>query len=100
MSTNSSLCCGLAGHAVALQRYADLSGDARFARRAYARLTRAAETIDGAPDDQWLGLWQGALGVALVGLSRLKGEKTFPCLEVPPAFQPFDYRGEPPWPTP
>lgn len=77
--TNPSLCCGLAGQSVALHRYAELSGDARMARSADDRLTRAAE-ISSAAAAQFLGLWQGVLGVALVAMSRLHGEGAIPCL--------------------
>jgi hypothetical protein len=79
-----TLCCGLAGQAIALQRYADLSGEKRFARIAEARLIRATRIAerDGTP---FLSLWTGALGIALVALGWLHGEHTLPCLEpLPP----------------
>jgi hypothetical protein len=69
------ICCGLAGHSLALQRYADVSGDARFGRLAYARLARATREIAKLGPDHTLGFWQGALGVALVAamLVKLRG---------------------------
>jgi hypothetical protein len=78
---NPTLCCGLAGQTVALQRYADLSGDSRFARRAYDRLVRAIRIVESGVEESPFGLWKGTLGVALVALSRLHGERSFPCIE-------------------
>jgi len=79
-----SLCCGLAGQSVALQWYADISGDTRFARRAYDRISRATQALEDTTSRKpSLGLWQGALGVALVAMSRLAGERSFPCIEPP-----------------
>jgi hypothetical protein len=76
------MCCGLTGQALALQRFADLAGDARFARRAYERLARAAEIAEPMRD-VLLSLWHGSLGVALVAEQRLHGIKCFPLLEPP-----------------
>jgi lantibiotic modifying enzyme len=77
---NAGICCGLAGHALVLDRYADVSGDKRYTKRAYARLARAARLFDGSPDYR-LQFWQGALGVALVAMKRARGERDFPCIE-------------------
>lgn len=74
-----SLCCGLAGQSLALQKYADLANDRRFARRAYERLVQAAALADRS--SAFLGLWQGTLGIALVALYRLHGERRTPCVE-------------------
>jgi Lanthionine synthetase C-like protein len=74
-----SLCCGLAGQSLALQRYADLAHDRRFARKAYDRLVQAVERADRS--SAFFGLWQGALGVALVAMYRLHGERRAPCIE-------------------
>jgi hypothetical protein len=79
-SDNAGICCGLAGHALVLQRYADVSGDRRYTKRAHARLARAAQTLQRLPDNR-LQLWQGVLGVALVGMKRARGERDFPCIE-------------------
>jgi eukaryotic-like serine/threonine-protein kinase len=78
-----TLCCGLAGQAVALQRYADLSGDRSFARRADARLRRALHLAQDAKDLPLLAIWSGMLGIALVALGSLLGERALPCLEPP-----------------
>lgn len=84
VSKNPTLCCGLAGQSVVLQRYADVSGDARFTRRAHACISRATRAVDGMTSRKpSLGLWQGALGVALVAMSRLARERAFPCIEPP-----------------
>jgi hypothetical protein len=77
----ASLCCGRAGQALAMQRYADVAGDSRFAKRAYARLTEATTLLETSDGAFGLGLWQGTLGVALAALWRLHGERTFPCIE-------------------
>jgi hypothetical protein len=82
-TANPTLCCGLVGQAVALQRYAEVSGDGRFTRRAAARLRRAIELAGQANDLPLLGLWGGMLGIALVALGRLHGEQALPCLEAP-----------------
>jgi serine/threonine-protein kinase len=76
-----SLCCGLAGQAVALHKYAELSGDRRFARRANARLRRAIRLVADGARLPFLGLWKGTLGVALVAMARLHDEGAIPCLE-------------------
>jgi serine/threonine-protein kinase len=86
LSANPSVCCGLAGQALALQRYADVAGDPVFDRRAYARLKRAATLVDravpGKPGGEFaLSFWQGSLGVALAALARLHHERFVPCLE-------------------
>jgi hypothetical protein len=78
------LCCGLAGQSVALQRYADVSGDASFRRRAHACIARAVRALEQTvPRKPPIGLWQGALGIALVAMSRAARERSFPCLEAP-----------------
>jgi len=79
-----TLCCGLAGSSLALQRYADTSGDERAGRRAYDQLARAVRLVEAdetADEGVFLGLWKGTLGVALVAMYRLHGERTFPCIE-------------------
>jgi hypothetical protein len=80
-SGHAGLCCGLAGQSIALQRFADLSGDPRYARRAYERLVRATALADRDRSGDLL-LWKGALGVALAALARLRGERLFPVLGV------------------
>jgi hypothetical protein len=80
-STNAGICCGLAGHALVLQRYADVSGDARYAKRAHARLRKAAQIWERAAGLPF-GFWQGALGVALVCMKRERRERDFPCVDV------------------
>jgi hypothetical protein len=52
-----TLCCGLKGQAVALHRYAEVSGDTRFARRADAPLLRAIRSVEANDDVPLLGLW-------------------------------------------
>ena len=86
------ICCGLAGQALAFQRFADLTGDARFTRIAYDRLARAAAIVDTHRDLR-LGLWQGALGVALVAEQRLRGIARFPLLEPPAPDEAIGSRG-------
>jgi hypothetical protein len=81
LGLNPTLCCGLAGQAVALQRFADVSGESQFARRAYARLARAIQMTESPPGPSLLSLWTGTLGLALVALLRLHGEAHFPCIE-------------------
>ena len=79
----ASICCGHAGQALALERYADLVGDAKTRRRAYSRLTSAARMVEAQashPESVFVGLWQGALGVALVAMGRLAGERGVVCL--------------------
>jgi lantibiotic modifying enzyme len=79
-----SLCCGMTGHALALQRYADVVGDSRWKRRAYERLVRATAAcgaIGGSSGSPDLGLWQGPLGVAMVAMRRLSGNRRVPFLE-------------------
>ncbi len=73
-----TLCCGLAGQAVALQRYASVSGDHRFAVRAYARLRRAIRAVDAGEAIPFLGLWQGALGVAWAAMACLREKPARP----------------------
>jgi hypothetical protein len=82
MSGGPGLCCGLAGQSIALQRFADLSGDAKYSRYAYARLRRASELAE-LDRDQGFGFWQGALGVVFVAIAREHGERSFPCTETP-----------------
>jgi lantibiotic modifying enzyme len=82
LSRSSGICCGLAGQALALQRYAEVAGDARYKRLSYARLRRAMQLAELDPGRAF-GFWQGALGVALVALGRLRRETAFPCVEVP-----------------
>jgi len=83
-TTNPSLCCGLAGQAIALQRYASLVDDPLFRRRARDRLAHAAQILEASGDtSRLLGLWQGSLGVALVAMARRRGEHALPCLEAP-----------------
>jgi hypothetical protein len=76
-----TLCCGLAGASLALQRYAELSGDVRYRRRAYALLVRAARLAGTDEALPFAPLMQGTLGVALVVLERLHGERSIPLLE-------------------
>jgi hypothetical protein len=83
MSALPSVCCGLAGQSIALQRFADLTGDTWFARRAYARLKRATEIADYG-EHTW-ELWRGGLGVGVAALARMNGERAFPCIEAPEA---------------
>jgi hypothetical protein len=79
-TASPTLCCGLAGQSLALERYAALSGDARFSKRAYARLARAVAIYRS--DDPWyLAFYQGALGIAHVAMARRHGERTFPVIE-------------------
>jgi lantibiotic modifying enzyme len=78
LSRNYGICCGLAGQAIALQRFADLSGEKRYARYSYERLVRACAL---AAEHKGLGFWKGPLGVAFVALARLHREHSFPCLE-------------------
>jgi hypothetical protein len=80
-----TLCCGLTGHAMALQRFADVSGEAAYARRAYRRLASALPLAEREIGSVFLGLWQGSLGIALVAMGRLCGERTIPCHEPPPS---------------
>jgi hypothetical protein len=75
-----TLCCGLAGQALALTRYAELSGDSGAAERAQARLLEAIERAWPA-ELPLLSLWQGLLGIALVCLETLHGKPTLPGLE-------------------
>lgn len=77
----STFCCGLAGASVALQRYAELSGDIRYARRAYARLMRAIRIAETRGKIAFLALMQGTLGIALIALGRLHSERTIPLLD-------------------
>jgi hypothetical protein len=81
LDTNPALCCGLAGHSLALERYAASSGDRRLGRRAYDRLRSAMRAAGGANAPRFLALWQGSLGVALVAMQRAAGENGFPCIE-------------------
>jgi serine/threonine-protein kinase len=74
------ICCGLAGHSLALQRYADLTGDAKSARRAYDRLARATAIYEQSGEILF-NFWQGWMGVALVAMNRLRGEHRLPLLE-------------------
>ena len=68
-------------HSLALRRYADLSGDEQAGHRAYVRLRRAMVVADREQASVFLGLWQGSLGIALVALSGLCGQRTIPFLE-------------------
>ena len=83
LSPNATLCCGLAGQSVALQRYADLANDARFTRRAATRLSQAIRLAENTDERSLLHLWKGKIGVALTAAYRQSGERTFPCLESP-----------------
>jgi hypothetical protein len=81
-TASPTLCCGLAGQSFALQRWAVVSGDACFSRRAYGRLKRAVTVYR--QDDPWFfALYQGALGIALVAMTRVheSARPTFPCIE-------------------
>jgi hypothetical protein len=80
---NATLCCGLAGQSIALQRYAHLSGGARFTRLSATRLRRAIHLADEEGSLPFLDLWPGVLGVALVALRRLHREWGFPCVSRP-----------------
>ena len=67
---NASVCCGDAGHAIALARFGAVSGEACWARYAYRRLRKATRSLDVEPGLPLLGLWQGALGVALTAMAH------------------------------
>ncbi len=80
-SADASLCCGSSGQALALARYARLSGDRRFRRRARARLDQALAQSRRLPLEK---LWQGQAGVALTALRFMAGGGRFPVVESPP----------------
>ncbi len=79
-----SLCCGLSGQALVLRRYARMTCDARFARRARDRTREAALLASQAPAEETFDLWAGKLGVALAVLLQATGDGSFP-LFIPPA---------------
>jgi hypothetical protein len=79
-----SICCGLAGHAIVLERYGGLAGDPQFQRRARDRLRQAVALCSAAEAlDPGLSLWHGAPGIALVAAMRRAGESYLPTLEPP-----------------
>jgi hypothetical protein len=84
----ASLCCGLAGQALLHRRLSGLAPPlARHDARARVRLSRAVDGWDGALDQpKALGLWQGALGVALIVMLQEAAESQVPCLELPGTF--------------
>ncbi|MGO8992006.1 MAG: lanthionine synthetase LanC family protein [Polyangiaceae bacterium] len=81
LDVTAGVCCGLAGHAIALARYGAIASDARFKPRAYGRLTSAIRNAQRGRVTGFLSLWQGTLGVALVAMRRMAGENGFPCIE-------------------
>lgn len=75
---SGSICCGYAGHAVALAHYADVVGDARMARHARARLQRAHRAV--AAHDTLPSLFHGEVGTALLALRVWQRRAlTLPC---------------------
>jgi serine/threonine-protein kinase len=81
-TSGATLCCGLAGQAVALDRFGRLASDAGFRRRAQARVRRA---IQVAPSLPCARLYQGQAGVALTALAMSERQ--------PASVPPFSYGG-------
>lgn len=75
------LCCGVAGQALVLYRYARTHKDALYARRARRRLQQAIAIARPVLRVSPPRLWRGPLGVALVALRMLARETHLPALE-------------------
>ena len=83
LPSEPSLCCGLSGQALVLRRFARMTGDGRFARRARDRTREAVHLASEAPDSETFSLWLGKLGVALAVMLQAASDESFPML-LPP----------------
>lgn len=83
--SDPSLCCGLAGQAVALARFAEVSGDEAFAQLAEARLLASIASAESLDASLRLALWPGTLGVALTAANALRGRTSSPFFALRPS---------------